>query len=83
MVWDRLSVDPTGRDARHCFVDDLIPTKDFERKWPESKPSELSTRTYNEMTATRWVENEGVRVTEYWRLIDRNKLLCLFEDGSV
>ena len=83
VVWDRLSVDPTGRDARHCFVDDLIPTKDFERKWPESKPSELSTRTYNEMTATRWVENEGVRVTEYWRLIDRNKLLCLFEDGSV
>lgn len=83
VVWDRLSTDPTGRDARHCFVDDLIPTKDFERKWPKSKPSELSSRTYNEMTATRWVENEGVRVTEYWRLIDRNKLLCLFEDGSV
>lgn len=83
VVWDRLSTDPTGRDARHCFVDDLIPTKDFERKWPESKPSELSTRTYNEMTATRWVENEGVRVTEFWRLIDRNRMLCLFEDGSV
>jgi hypothetical protein len=83
VVWDRLSVDPTGRDARHCFVDDLIPTKDFERKWPKSKPSELSTRTYNEMTASRWVENEGVRVTEYWRLIDRNRLLCLFADGSV
>lgn len=83
VVWDRLSVDPTGRDARHCFVDDLIPTKDFERKWPDAKPSELSTRVYNQMVNDRWIEAEGVRVAEYWRLIDRNRLLCLFEDGSV
>lgn len=83
VVWDRLSVDPTGRDARHCFVDDLIPTKDFERKWPNAKPSELSTRVYNQMVNDRWIEAEGVRVTEYWRLIDRNRMLVLFEDGSV
>jgi hypothetical protein len=83
VVWDRLSVDPTGRDARHCFVDDLIPTKDFERKWPDAKPSELSTRVYNQMVNDRWIEAEGVRVTEYWRLIDRNRMLALFEDGSV
>ena len=83
VVWDRLSVDPTGRDSRHVFVDDLIPTKDFERQWPKAKPSELSVRTYNEMTQTRWVENEGVRVTEYWRMIERDRLLILFEDGSM
>jgi len=83
VIWDRTSVDPTGRDARHCFVDDLIPTKDFERKWPNSKPSELGTRAYNQMVNTRWIEAEGVRVTEYWRLIDRQRFLALFEDGSV
>lgn len=83
VVWDRMSVDPTGRDARRCFVDDLIPTKDFERKWPDSKPSELGTRAYNQMVNARWVEAEGVRVTEYWRLIDRQRFLALFEDGSV
>lgn len=83
VVWDRMSVDPTGRDARHCFVDDLIPTKDFERKWPNAKPSELSPREYNQMIADRWIETDGVRVTEYWRMIDRDRLLVLFEDGSV
>jgi hypothetical protein len=83
VLWDRLSVDPTGRDARHCFVDDLIPQKDFERKWPDSKPSELSTRVCTQMVNDRWIEAEGIRVTEYWRLIDRNRLLALFEDGSV
>ena len=83
VVWDRLSVDPTGKDARHCFVDDLIPTKDFERKWPDCKPSELSTRVYNQMVGRRWIEPDGVRITEYWRMIERNRMLVLFEDGSV
>lgn len=83
VVWDRGSVDPTGRDARRCWVDDLIPMKDFEKKFPDSKPADLSQRVYNNMTTSRWIESEGVRVTEYWRLIDRNRLLGLFEDGSV
>lgn len=83
VVWDRLSVDPTGRDARHCFVDDLIPTKDFEKKWPEASPSQLSDKQYNQMMTGRWIEQDGVRITEYWRLVDRNRLLCLFEDGSM
>lgn len=83
VVWDRLSVDPTGRDARHVFVDDLIPTKDYERKWPGAPISELSERVYNQLTADRWIEPDGVRVTEYWRLIDKNRLLILFEDGSI
>lgn len=83
VVWDRFSVDPTGRDARHCFVDDLIPTKDFERKWPDKQLSQLSERLYNSMATERWIEPDGVRLTEYWRLVDRNRLLCLFDDGSV
>jgi hypothetical protein len=83
VVWDRLSVDPTGRDARRCFVDDLIPLKDFERKWPDSKPSDLGGRELKNLHNSRWMEPDGVRVTEYWRLIDRQRLLALFEDGSV
>ena len=83
VVWDRLSIDPTGRDARHCFVDDLIPTKDFEKKWPNAKPSELSQRVYTQMVGRRWIEPDGVRITEYWRMIERDRFLVLFEDGSV
>ena len=83
VVWDRLSVDPTGRDARHCFVDDLIPTKDFERKWPDAKPDQLSRREYKLMAAEGWIEQQGVRVTEYWRMIERHRMLAMFEDGSV
>ena len=83
VVSDRLSIDPTGRDARHCFVDDVIPTKEFKRKWPDENPSELSKTEYNTLSTQGWIEEDGIRVTEYWRLIERNRLLTLFQDGSV
>jgi hypothetical protein len=83
VVWDRLSVDPTGRDAKHVFVDDLIPTKEFNERWPESDPSNLNTKEYTSLQAEGWCETGAVRVTEHWRLIERRKRLVLFEDGAV
>ena len=83
VVWDRLSVDPTGRDARHCFVEDLIPAKEFDRKWPDSKPSELSSGMHARLLSSKWIEQDGVRVAEYWRMIERDRFLVLFEDGSI
>jgi hypothetical protein len=83
VVWDRLSIDPTGRDARHCFVDDVIPKKEFERKWPDHKPDELSASERNACVRTGWVDEGQYRVTEYWRLIERDRLLGLFEGGAV
>ncbi len=83
VVWDRLSVDPTGRDANHCFVDDSIPKKEFEKRWPEVSPSELNDREKRELTASGWIETGVVKVTEHWRIIERKRLLVLFEDGAI
>jgi hypothetical protein len=38
VVWDSLSIDPTGKDATHCFVDDFYPIKEFKALWPDSDP---------------------------------------------
>lgn len=83
VVWDRMSIDPTARDATHCFVDELYPRKEFERLWPDADPSELSPRLYSDMVAGGWVESDFVRVTAHWRMVTRDKLLVLFEDGSI
>ena len=83
VVWDRVSVDPTGRDARHVFVDDMISKKEFCKKWPGKDPSELGESEQYDMLSEGWVSQDGVRITEYWRLIERNRLLALFEDGSI
>lgn len=82
VVWDRLSVDPTGRDAVRVFVDDLMPTKDFNERWPEHDPSTLSDKHQKALRSEGWCETGAVRVTEHWRIIEREKLLVMFQDGS-
>ncbi len=83
VVWDRFSVDPTGKDARHVFVDDYLSEKEFTKKWPEHSPSNLSDTERSRLYDEQWITQDFVRVTEHWRLIERNKLLCLFEDGTI
>lgn len=82
-VWDRMSIDPTGRDARHVFVDDIIPDKEFKRKWPNHTPSNLSDENRTLMRREGWWTEAGVKTTEYWRMIERQKLLCMFENGKI
>lgn len=83
VVWDRMSIDPTGRDANHCFVDESYPRKEFNRIWKDATPSELSEKELNSLGINGWVDRDTVRVTAYWRMILRDRLLMLFEDGSI
>jgi len=83
VVWDRMSIDPTGKDARHCFVEDRLPRKEFERKWKDKAPSELGSQQQTLMRQTGWCDDKSVRVVEHWRMIERDRLLGLFADGSI
>lgn len=83
VVWDRLHIDPTGRDANHAFVDDLMPRKEFEARWPEAAPSNLRDKEERMLTTTGWLDTDFVRVTEHWRMIERKRTLVLFKDGTI
>lgn len=84
VVWDRMSVDPTGRDARHCFVDDMIPIREFKSKFgDEADQSSFTQQELGKLRATGWLTTEEARVTEYWQMIEKTRLLGLFEDGSI
>lgn len=83
-VWDRMSVDPTGRDARHVFVDDVLPIKEFQRKFgKEADYSGMGDEAKLALRTTGWLTEEEARITEYWRMIERDRLLGLFQDGSI
>ncbi len=83
-VWDRYSVDPTGRDAKRVFVDDRLPKAEFEQKWPEACPDALDTdNTLDKIDLTNWIDDESYKVTEYWRLVERQRLMGLFTNGKV
>jgi hypothetical protein len=84
-VWDRYSVDPTGRDAKRVFVDDRMPKPEFTRKWKNATAAALDSDdfTMDDLSASNWVDDDSVRVTEYWRLIERQALIAMFKNGKV
>ncbi|HEY6019125.1 MAG TPA: portal protein, partial [Candidatus Paceibacterota bacterium] len=83
VVWDRMSIDPTGKDAKHCFVDDFIPNKEFKEEWPDSDPSHLNDTEAKRMFSSGWLDTGLVKVTEYWRMVERDVYLVMFEDGTI
>jgi hypothetical protein len=84
-VWDRFSVDPTGRDARRCWVDDRIPKNEFTRKWPQAAGGSnlLEVDKIDRVTMAGWMDESSYRVTEFWRMIERQKTLALFKNGKM
>lgn len=83
VVWDRLSIDPTARDARHCYVEDRLPLKEFRKKFKEADPNGLGREVTKLCRDGGWLGENDARVVEHWRMIERKRLLGLFEDGSV
>lgn len=83
VIWDRTSLDPTGRDATHCFVDEPMTRGDFDKIWPDHDPSSLGQTYYADLRSSGWISDDQVRVTAHWRMIERDRLLCLFDDGLV
>lgn len=83
VVWDRFSVDPTGRDARRCFVSDKIPKKEYRAKFGSIPADELyNEETLNELSVEGWIDQDCYQVTEYWRLIERKRLMAMFQNGK-
>lgn len=84
VLWDRMSVEPTGRDAQHVFVTDEIPRSEFEEQWPDHQPSRLGTNladaTYGE---GNWYDKNTVRIAEFWQMVERDREIALMQDGSV
>lgn len=73
VVWDPQSTDPTGADARWCFVVDEMDRASFEAAYPEAEDSSLTTP----LAEQGWTSRETVRVTEYWEMVERPRTLAV------
>lgn len=70
-----------GSDARFGFVVDDVPRDDFETKYPEFKdrvPQGPAGPTIEE----GWLDEDHVRVAEYYRKVSLDDVLHLLPDGS-
>lgn len=86
VIWDRMSVDPTGRDARHCFVIDEIPRTEYEQQWPDQPiPQSFGDigLDLNWLDPSNWIDRDTVKVVAFWQMIERPAKFAMMQDGQV
>lgn len=81
IVWDRLSVDKTGRDSNHVFVSDTLSRTAYDDKYPWATPSEFVDDQATDMAG--WFTSDDVRVVEFWRMRYRPCTLALMNTGEI
>ena len=61
--------DPTGADAKWCFVTEDIPRADYERMYPDSAPiTTLQTLGVGDQNLSQWLTEDTIRVADYYYL---------------
>lgn len=84
VVWDRMLIDKTGRDAKHSFICDSMKRKKFQKLYPWASASDLITdvRLRGDMRMNGWIAQDDVRVVTYWRMRSTKRTLALMVDGT-
>lgn len=77
--FDSAAVEIDRRDANHCFVDELIPVEEYERKYPNAKLEDFDSGN----DWQDWREAGQVRIAEYWYKEPVKRELWALSDGAV
>ena len=81
VYWDPASKEPTRKDANWCFVTEELHTADFEEQYPDAAISDFEGMIEGERL-NQWVNQEHVRIAEYWWKKPIKKLIGETEDGG-
>ena len=61
--------DPTGADAKWCFVTEDISKDDYERMYPDSAPiTTLQTLGVGDQNLSQWLTEDTIRIADYYYL---------------
>jgi hypothetical protein len=70
-------------DANYLFVTELIPKEEYERRWPNAAIVEFDSKEETDTSLFHWLEDDQVRIAEYWRKVRVKKRIYEMEDGSI
>jgi len=90
VTWDRLSIDPTGRDARHVMIETYLDIDDFKKTFPDASTESIDTDNtwlwsgQEKRTGLgTWITSKTVRVATVWRMRERQRTLVMMTNGDV
>ncbi len=89
VTWDRLSVEPTGRDARHVMIETYLDIDDFRRTFPNASTDSIDTDNHWQWAGETqrtglgtWITEKTVRVATVWRMRERQRTLVMLTNGE-
>lgn len=81
VVFDEMSVEPSGGDANYAFVADDLPLDVFKARYPDA--AQVSFALAHPTTTTEWNSGDSIKVVSYWRMVEKGtKTLVLLTNGT-
>jgi hypothetical protein len=79
---DPLIQDPTGADAKWCFITEDVTKAEYERMYPDAAPiSTLQSLGVGDQSISNWLNEDTVRIADYY-YIDYNKATLNLYPGN-
>jgi hypothetical protein len=80
---DPMIQDPCGSDAKWCIISENISKDDFERTYPDASPiNSLDNLGTGDKLAGQWLDDESVRIVEYFYVDVERKKLNMYSSGQ-
>lgn len=72
--------EPDGSDCRYGFVTDRVSRDEFKMEWPDADPIPFAESSVGD-TFKDWVDNDTLRIAEYFEIKMRKRHLVELENG--
>jgi len=79
---DPLIQDPTGADAKYCFITEDVTKAEYERMYPDASPvSTLQSLGVGDQSISNWLNEDTIRIADYY-YIDYDKTTLNLYPGN-
>ena len=79
VTWDAKSEAADSSDWRYAFLSEMMAKKDFEAKWPGKESSDFG----DDPIDLGWLEEDMVRVSEYWTRDEVEREIYQLANGEI
>lgn len=79
---DPMCQDPTGADAKWCFISDMIPREEFRSRWPDAVEVPYNDGGIGEKYQS-WATKDEIRIVEYFEIKTEKRTLVKLSNGFV
>lgn len=84
VVWDPALEEPTGADAKYCFLVGTLSRAEFREQWPNVEPADASidSNLLGFDLSSDWITEDQVRIVHMWRMRTVKRIVALVKNSE-